>query len=57
MIATVIAITRNMIPDETIKEAFRTMDKMDIPLAPSLGLCLCYVRKFDSAYFADMKLF
>ncbi|XP_011633417.1 LOW QUALITY PROTEIN: tRNA pseudouridine synthase A [Pogonomyrmex barbatus] len=44
MIAMVIAIVRNMISEETIEEAFKTMDKMDIPLAPSLGLCLCHVH-------------
>lgn len=50
MVATVIAIARNMVPKETINEAFETKDKMDIPLAPSLGLCLCHVRKFDSVF-------
>jgi len=45
MVAIVVAIARNMICKETIDEAFKTMDKMDLPLAPSLGLCLCHVRK------------
>lgn len=54
MVATVVAIARNMISEETINEAFKTMDKMDIPLAPSLGLCLCHVRKFVGAYFVDV---
>ena len=54
MVAIVVAIARNMICKETIDEAFKTMDKMDLPLAPSLGLCLCHVRKFDSIYFIDI---
>lgn len=53
MVAVVIAIARNMISKETIDEAFNTEDKMDIPLAPSLGLCLCHVRN-DSVYFVDI---
>ncbi|KAG5324321.1 TRUA synthase, partial [Pseudoatta argentina] len=44
MVAIVVAIARNMISKETIDEAFKTMDKMDLPLAPSLGLCLCHVH-------------
>ncbi|XP_011157577.1 tRNA pseudouridine synthase A isoform X2 [Solenopsis invicta] len=44
MVALVVAIARNMVPEETINEALKTMDKMDIPLAPSLGLCLCHVH-------------
>ncbi|XP_011871259.1 PREDICTED: tRNA pseudouridine synthase A, mitochondrial-like isoform X1 [Vollenhovia emeryi] len=44
MVATVVAIARNMVPEETINDAFKTMDKMDIALAPSLGLCLCHVH-------------
>lgn len=54
MVAIAVAIARNMIPKETIDEAFKTMGRIEIPLAPSLGLCLCRVRKFNSAYFADM---
>jgi len=52
MVASVVAIARNMVSKEIIDEAFKTTGKMDIPLAPSLGLCLCHVRKFDSTYFA-----
>jgi len=48
MVASVVAIARNMVSKEIIDEAFKTKGKMDIPLAPSLGLCLCHVRKFDS---------
>jgi len=48
MVASVVAIARNMVSKEIIDEAFKTMGKMDIPLAPSLGLCLCHVRKLDS---------
>ncbi|KAL0116523.1 hypothetical protein PUN28_009885 [Cardiocondyla obscurior] len=44
MVAFIIAVARNMIPQETIDEAFKTMDKLDIPIAPSLGLCLCHVH-------------
>lgn len=44
MVAIIIAVARNIIPEETINEAFK-MDKMEIPIAPSLGLCLCHVRK------------
>lgn len=44
MVAIVIAIARNIIPEEKINEAFK-MVKMEIPIAPSLGLCLCHVRK------------
>lgn len=44
MVAAVVAIARDMVSKETIDEAFKTMDKMDIPLAPSLGLCLCHVH-------------
>lgn len=44
MIAIAVAIARNMIPKETIDEAFKTMDRIEIPLAPSLGLCLCRVH-------------
>ncbi|XP_011141447.1 tRNA pseudouridine synthase A [Harpegnathos saltator] len=43
MVATVIAVARNIIPEETINEAFKTV-KMEIPIAPSLGLCLCHVH-------------
>lgn len=50
MVATVVAIARNMIPEETINEAFKTSDKLEMPLAPSLGLCLCHVRKFDTIF-------
>lgn len=49
MVAVVIAVVRNIIPEETINEAFKTMDKLEIPIAPGLGLCLCHVRNFDSA--------
>lgn len=48
MVAVVIAVARNIIPEETINEAFKTMDKLEIPIAPGLGLCLCHVRNFDS---------
>ncbi|XP_032688985.1 tRNA pseudouridine synthase A isoform X2 [Odontomachus brunneus] len=43
MVAIIIAVARNIIPEETINEAFK-MDKMEIPIAPSLGLCLCHVH-------------
>lgn len=44
MVAIVIAVARNIISEETISQAFKTA-KMEIPIAPSLGLCLCHVRK------------
>lgn len=43
MVATVVAIARNIISDETINEAYKA-DKLEIPMSPSLGLCLCHVR-------------
>jgi len=46
MVAIVVAVARNIVPEERINEAFKTMDKLDIPIAPSLGLCLCHVRIF-----------
>lgn len=51
MVAVAVAVARNIIPEETINEAFKTMDKLEIPIAPSLGLCLCHVRNFDSTIF------
>ncbi|XP_077266936.1 pseudouridine synthase 1 [Temnothorax americanus] len=55
MVATITAVARNMVPEETIDEAFKTMDKMDVPLAPSLGLCLCRVHydNYSKRYGAD----
>ncbi|XP_028044866.1 tRNA pseudouridine synthase A isoform X2 [Monomorium pharaonis] len=55
MVAIVVAIARNMVSEQTIKEAFNTMDKMDIPLAPSLGLCLCHVHydQYSKRYGTD----
>ncbi|CAL1673905.1 unnamed protein product [Lasius platythorax] len=44
MVAVAVAVARNIIPEETINEAFKTMDKLEIPIAPSLGLCLCHVH-------------
>lgn len=46
MVAVVVAVARNIVPEERINEAFKTMDKLEIPTAPSLGLCLCHVRIF-----------
>lgn len=46
MVAVVVGIVRNIIPEEIINEAFKTMDKLEIPIAPSLGLCLCHVKVF-----------
>lgn len=46
MVAVAVAVARNIAPEETINEAFKTMDKLDIAIAPSLGLCLCHVRNF-----------
>ncbi|XP_014488652.1 PREDICTED: tRNA pseudouridine synthase A, mitochondrial isoform X2 [Dinoponera quadriceps] len=43
MVAIVVAVARNIIPEETINEAFK-IRKIDIPIAPSLGLCLCHVH-------------
>ncbi|XP_070154676.1 pseudouridylate synthase 1 homolog isoform X3 [Polyergus mexicanus] len=55
MIAVVIAVARNIIPEETINEAFKTMDKLEIPIAPGLGLCLCHVHYdyYGKRYGAD----
>ncbi|XP_012224265.2 pseudouridylate synthase 1 homolog [Linepithema humile] len=44
MVAVVVAVARKIVPEERINEAFKTMDKLDIPIAPSLGLCLCHVH-------------
>lgn len=49
MVAIVIAVVRNIVHEETINEAFK-MVKMEIPIAPSLGLCLCHVRKISMLY-------
>jgi tRNA pseudouridine38-40 synthase len=56
MVAVVVAIARNMVSEETINEALKTMDKMDIPLAPSLGLCLCHVRKLFFLLYYYLKI-
>lgn len=55
MIAVVVGIARNIIPEEMINEAFKTMDKLEIPTAPSLGLCLCHVHYdyYGKRYGAD----
>lgn len=45
MVAFVVAVARNIVSQEMINEAFK-MDKFEIPLAPSLGLCLHHVRHF-----------
>lgn len=54
MIAVIVAIARNLVPKEKINEAFR-MTKFEIPIAPSLGLCLCYVHydNYGKRYGAD----
>lgn len=43
MISMVIAFLRNMATEDSLKQTFKD-EKMDIPLAPSLGLSLNYVR-------------
>lgn len=43
MVAFVVAVARNIVSQEMINEAFK-MDKFEIPLAPSLGLCLHHVH-------------
>ncbi|XP_050449108.1 pseudouridylate synthase 1 homolog isoform X1 [Cataglyphis hispanica] len=55
MVAVVIAVARNIISEETINEAFKTMDKLEIPIAPGLGLCLCHVHYdcYGKRYGAD----
>jgi len=49
MVATIVAVVRKLVPQEKINEAFK-LNKLEIPIAPSLGLCLCYVRNFHSAF-------
>lgn len=51
IVAFVVAVARNIVPEERINEAFKTMDKLDIPIAPSLGLCLCHVRTLSVIHF------
>lgn len=55
MVAVAVAVARNIAPEETINEAFKTMDKLDIAIAPSLGLCLCHVHydNYGKRYGAD----
>lgn len=55
MVAVVVAVARNIIPEETINKAFKTMEKMDIPIVPGLGLCLCHVHydHYGKRYGAD----
>lgn len=59
MIAVVVGIARNIIPEEMINEAFKTMDKLEIPTAPSLGLCLCHVRNFITylLYYLECRIY
>lgn len=47
MVAFAVAIARNIVSEETLNLAFDTKKKMDIAIAPSLGLCLCHVRNVD----------
>jgi tRNA pseudouridine38-40 synthase len=49
MVATIVAVVRKLVPQEKINEAFK-LNKLEMPIAPSLGLCLCYVRNFYSAF-------
>lgn len=55
MVAIAVAVARNIVPEETINEAYKTMDKLEIPIAPSLGLCLCHVHydHYGRRYGAD----
>ncbi|GAB1860044.1 Trna pseudouridine synthase a [Camponotus japonicus] len=55
MVAVVVGIARNIISEEIINEAFKTMDRLEIPIAPSLGLCLCHVHYdyYGKRYGAD----
>lgn len=43
MVALTISYVRNIIPEETIQQAF-AQDRIDVPIAPSLGLVLHYVK-------------
>ncbi|XP_011341184.1 tRNA pseudouridine synthase A isoform X2 [Ooceraea biroi] len=54
MVALVIAVARNLVSKEKVNEAFK-MDKLEIPIAPSLGLCLCHVHydNYGKRYGAD----
>lgn len=42
MMALVISVVRNLVPDSTIEESFKP-EKLEIPTAPSLGLVLNHV--------------
>lgn len=44
MVALAIAIVRTLTPEETLTAAFQP-DRIDVPMAPSLGLVLDQVRK------------
>ncbi|KAL2725296.1 ATPase family AAA domain-containing protein [Vespula squamosa] len=54
MVSMVIAFLRNMATEDSLKQAFKD-EKMDIPLAPSLGLSLNYVHydHYNNRYGSD----
>ncbi|XP_012268603.2 pseudouridylate synthase 1 homolog isoform X3 [Athalia rosae] len=54
MVALAIAVVRNLAPEETVTAAFQ-QERMDVPVAPSLGLVLNQVHydKYDKRYGTD----
>lgn len=46
MVSLIIGICRNIVTSDIIKDVF-SLEKIDIPIAPGLGLSLHFVRYFN----------